>query len=127
MAEREDRPGRARDRLMLHRIEVREGGIHGKGIFARKRIRTGQRIGRFEGDETQRNGTYVLWLIDAEGSEIGIRGRNALRYLNHGKPPNAEFEDDELYAIRNVQPGTEVLIDYGEGWSSRGESEKENR
>jgi SET domain-containing protein len=111
---------------MLRRIEVRESGIHGKGIFARKRIRTGQRIGRFEGDETRRNGSYVLWLIDAEGSEIGIRGRNALRYLNHGKPPNAEFQDDELYAIRNVQPGTEVLIDYGEGWSSRGEAEKEN-
>lgn len=107
----------ARDEKLLRRIEVRESRIHGKGIFARKRIRTGQRIGRFLGDPTRRNGTYVLWLIGEDGSEVGIRGRNALRFLNHGKPPNAEFQDDQLVALRNVQPGAEVLIDYGDDWS----------
>lgn len=108
---------RARERAMLDRIEVRESRIHGKGIFARKRLREGQRIGRFEGDTTMRNGIYVLWLLGEDGSEIGIRGRNVLRFLNHGKPANAEFLDDELYILRNVQPGSEVLIDYGEGWT----------
>ena len=108
---------RARERAMLDRIEVRESRIHGKGIFARKRLREGQRIGRFEGDTTMRNGIYVLWLLGEDGSEIGIRGRNVLRFLNHGKPANAEFIDDELYILRNVQPGSEVLIDYGEGWA----------
>jgi hypothetical protein len=109
---------RKRERAMLDRIEVRQSRIHGKGIFARRRLREGQRIGRFEGDTTTKNGTYVLWLIGEDGSEIGIRGRNALRFLNHGEPPNAEFLDDELYVVRNVQPGAEVLIDYGEGWTS---------
>ena len=107
-----------RERVMLERIEVRDSRIHGRGIFARTRLRRGQRIGRFEGDTTTRNGTYVLWLIGEDGSEIGIRGRNALRFLNHGDPANAEFLDDELYAVRNVQPGAEVLIDYGEGWTT---------
>ena len=102
-----------RERAMLERIEVRESPVHGKGVFARKRLREGQWIGRFEGDETTENGTYVLWLIDEDGVEHGIRGRNALRFLNHGAPPNAEFEDADLFAIRNVQPGAEVLIDYG--------------
>jgi len=110
-----------RDRVMLGWIEVRESLIHGKGIFARKRIRRGQRIGRFEGDRTRRDGTHVLWLIGDDDSEVGILGRNALRFLNHGSPPNAEFQDDELYALRNVQPGAEVLIDYGEAWSKQGE------
>ena len=108
---------RARERAMLDRIEVRESRIHGKGIFARKRLREGQKIGRFVGDTTMRNGIYVLWLLGEDGSEIGIRGRNVLRFLNHGKPANAEFLHDELYILRNVQPGSEVLIDYGEGWA----------
>ncbi len=114
----EEKVYRKRERAMLDRVEVRQSRIHGKGIFARRRLRAGQQIGRFEGDTTTKNGTYVLWLIGEDGSEIGIRGRNALRFLNHGEPPNAEFADDELYVVRNVQPGAEVLIDYGEGWTS---------
>ncbi len=106
-----------RERVMLERVEVRESRVHGKGVFARRRLREGQRIGRFEGESTMRNGTYVLWLIDEEGEELGIRGRNALRFLNHGRPANAEFRDADLYAIRNVQPGSELLIDYGEGYA----------
>jgi hypothetical protein len=101
---------------LLDRIEVRRSEIHGRGIFARKRLRENQRIGRFEGARTTRNGMHVLWLIGEDGTEIGIRGRNELRFLNHGDPPNAEFRDDELYALRNIQPGTELLIDYGEEW-----------
>jgi hypothetical protein len=114
----EEKGYRKRERAMLDRVEVRQSRIHGKGIFARRRLREGQRIGRFDGDTTTKNGTYVLWLIGEDGSEIGIRGRNALRFLNHGESPNAEFVDDELYVVRNVQPGGEVLIDYGEGWTS---------
>ena len=101
---------------MLERIEVRTSPIHGKGVFARKRLRAEQLVGRFEGEATRENGTYVLWLIDERGVEHGIRGRNALRFLNHGLPPNAEFRDADLYTLRNVQPGAELLIDYGEGW-----------
>ena len=114
-----DREGRReRERRMLERVEVRESAIHGKGVFALRRLRAGQHIGRFEGDATTENGTYVLWLIDEDGVEHGIRGRNALRFLNHGAPPNAEFEDADLFAIRNVQPGAEVLIDYGAAWEA---------
>ena len=75
-----------REHAMLERIEVRVSPIHGKGVFARRRLRAGQLIGRFEGDTTTNNGTYVLWLIDEDGGEVGIRGRNALRFLNHGDP-----------------------------------------
>ena len=107
-----------REQRMLQRIEVRRSRIHGRGIFARKRLRKDQGIGRFEGDSTIVDGTYVLWLTDEDGSETGIRGRNALRFLNHGESPNAEFRDDELYALRNVQPGAEILIDYGDAWKS---------
>ena len=107
-----------RERRLLERIEVRRSRIHGRGIFALQRLRKGQGIGRFDGDSTITDGTYVLWLIDEDGSENGIRGRNALRFLNHGEEPNAEFQGDELYALQNIQPGMEVLIDYGDAWKS---------
>lgn len=103
---------------MLVGVEVKQSRLHGKGIFARRRLRLGQRIGRFEGEATMHDGTYVLWLIGDDGSEVGIRGRNALRFLNHGRPANAEFLDAELYVVRNIQPGREVLIDYGEAWTT---------
>lgn len=107
---------RERDQALSDNVEIKESPIHGKGIFARRRIRRGAWIGRFEGDSTRVDGTYVLWLIDEEGRETGIRGRNALRFLNHGRPENAEFVDADLFAVRNIQPGAEILIDYGEAW-----------
>lgn len=101
-----------RERQLAERVEVRESEIHGRGLFALKRLRKGQFIGRFEGEPTHDDGTHVLWLVDDDGEEIGIRGHNALRFLNHGESPNAEFRADELYALRNLQPGAELLIDY---------------
>ena len=109
---------REREAAMLERIEVRRSPVHGRGVFARRRLRKGQLIGRFEGEPTAEDGTYVLWLIDEDGEETGIRGRNALRFLNHGEPANAEFRDADLFAVRNVQPGAELWIDYGPDWRS---------
>ena len=109
---------RERKEALGANVEVRTSPIHGKGVFARRRIREGQWIGRFEGEATTKNDTYVLWLIDEDGSELGIRGRNALRFLNHGDPENTEFVDADLHAVRNIQPGAEILIDYGEAWSA---------
>jgi SET domain-containing protein len=102
--------------VRLARIAVGESPIHGRGVFARARIRSGSPIGDFEGCETKRNGTHVLWVLTEDGSEVGIRGENELRFLNHSRRPNAEFRGASLYAVRNIQPGREILIDYGEGW-----------
>lgn len=107
----------ARQEVELESVEVRESPVHGRGVFARRRLRPGQWIGRFEGTPTEEDGTYVLWVCDERGDEVGVRGRNALRFLNHGRPPNAEFEDLDLYAIRNVPPGAELVIDYGDAWN----------
>jgi SET domain-containing protein len=105
------------------RVEVRRSEVHGSGLFARRRLRKGQFIGRFEGEPTTIDGTHVLWVVDEDGVERGIHGRNELRFLNHGRPPNAEFREDELFALCNVQPGAELLIDYGEGWHDTADGE----
>jgi len=99
------------------RVAARKSPVHGKGVFALRRLRKGQYIGSFEGRRTTKDGTYVLWLIDEDGRETGIRGQNDLRFLNHSRRPNAELEDLDLYAIRNIQPGAEIYIDYGESWN----------
>ena len=58
----------------------------------------------------------MLWLRDDDGSEEGIVVENELRFLNHSRQPNAEIEGLDLYALRNIQPGAEILIHYGDDW-----------
>jgi len=98
------------------RVEVRVSPVHGRGLFARKRLRAGQFIGTFTGRETKRDGTHVLWVHDENGSATGIEGDNDLRFLNHSKRPNADFDGFDLYAVRNIQAGAELFIDYGDAW-----------
>jgi len=108
---------RAGGRARLARIRVGASERHGRGVFARARIRKGARIGAFAGRPTRRNGPHVLWIQDDDGSEQGILVENELRFLNHSKRPNAEIDGIELVALRNIQPGVEILIHYGADWS----------
>ena len=98
------------------RIQVGVSPIHGKGVFARKRLRRGGYIATFEGRPTRRDGLYVLWVLDENDREVGVEGRNELRFLNHSSRPNAEFLGLDLHAIRNIQLGQEVTIHYGDAW-----------
>ncbi len=100
------------------RVVVGTSLIHGRGLFARKRIRTGAYVATFEGVATRENGMHVLWTVDDDGNEVGIEGRNALRFLNHSSEPNAEFIGKELHALRNIQLGAELTIHYGDDWEN---------
>ena len=100
------------------RIQVGRSPIHGKGVFARRRLRKGGYIGTFEGRPTRSDGIYVLWVFDEDDQEVGVEGRNELRFLNHSVVPNAEFLGLDLHATRNIQPGHEVTIHYGEAWEA---------
>lgn len=98
-------------------VYVDTSPIHGRGVFARKTIKRGRRIGCYEGKKTKENDTYVLWTQDENGKDIGIDGRNMLKYLNHSDEPNAEFSDElELIAIRRIHPGDEITFHYGDDW-----------
>ena len=112
-------PGRLRDL-----VYVAPSPIHGKGLYARARIAKGAHIGDYQGPEAKRNGSHVLWVYAEDGTAVGRRGMNALRYLNHSPEPLAEFDGFELYALRTIEPDEEITIDYnggmehaeGEGW-----------
>ena len=97
-------------------VSVEKSPVHGRGVFARGRLRAGAFIGTFAGTPTSRNGVHVLWVLGPDGSRNGIRGETVLRFLNHSADPNAEFLGEDLHAIRNIQPGCEIRIHYGDDW-----------
>ena len=86
--------------------------IHGTGLFAKQKIFQGAYIGTYKGPDTDKNGTYVLWVYE-EGVEPTARdGRNLLRYLNHADDGNAEFDGFDLYALRTIEADEEITFNY---------------
>ena len=101
---------------MTNRVRAQRSPIHGRGLFALRRFRKDAYIATFEGRETTEDGMHVLWVVDEDGSELGIEGQNDLRFLNHSLDPNAEFRGPDLHALRNIQPGHEITFHYGDAW-----------
>jgi SET domain-containing protein len=89
--------------------------IHGNGLFAKIGINKGDYIGTYEGPTAKRDGTYVLWVFEDGKSPVGRSGRNLLRYLNHHDEGNAEFDGFDLFALKDIEPHSEITFDYG-GW-----------
>lgn len=96
-------------------VYVADSGIHGRGLFAARRIARDEYIGTFSGPRARRNATHVLWVCasDDEDSAVGRSGRNILRFVNHAAGSNAAFEGFDLYATRAIRCDEEITIDYG--------------
>lgn len=96
-------------------VYVADSGIHGRGLFAVRRIARDEYIGTFAGPRARRDGTHVLWVYetDDEDSAIGRIGRNMLRFVNHAAGSNAAFDGFDLYATRAIRSDEEITIDYG--------------
>lgn len=106
----------ARSAASVSLIAARPSSIHGTGVFAVAAIAEGELIGTYEGEPTDVDGTYVLWVEGDQGWQ-GIDGTGVLRFLNHSRTPNVEFDGPELSALRDIEPGEELLFDYGEEWA----------
>lgn len=108
---------------------VKRSGIQGRGVFAAKRIRKGQRIIEYTGeiiDSEEEDRRYddaamkrhhtFLFKIDEEYTIDATRTGSDARFINHSCEPNCEavWEDRRIYieAIRNIQPGVELTYDY---------------
>jgi SET domain-containing protein len=113
----------------LDGVEVRRSDVHGRGVFATRKLRAGKEIGRYTGkryapgevhDEWDDGLTYLFGLSD--GSMIdGAQGGNATRHLNHACEPNVEAIEqydaaDELVVVisatRKIDAGEELFLDY---------------
>lgn len=110
-------------------------GIHGRGIFATRKIRKGTRIIEYIGERidkaesnrrglalfeaSQRTGGASVYIFEVtdEWDLDGNKPNNPARLINHSCDPNCEMvnEDNRLYlfALRDIVRGEELSFDYG--------------
>jgi len=113
----------------LKLVKVRNSKVHGRGVFALKRIPKGTRLWeyvgermshkrvneRYEGADERDNHTF-LFAVDRNVVIDATREGNDSRYINHGCDPNCEsnIEDRRVFidVIRTIKPGEELNYDY---------------
>jgi len=117
-------PKKSKSRKRAVRIEIRESGVHGHGVYAMQSIPKGTRIIEYTGqrvsweaapnDEDDPH-TFNFGLENGEVINPEIGGNDA-RWINHSCDPNCEAieEDDRIFidAMRDIQPGEELFYDY---------------
>lgn len=100
----------------------------GKGLFARVPIKKGAFIIEYTGiplpnDIAEDHPGRYLFEVDEKITLDGDTEDNTAKYINHSCDPNVEAEIDEddegsghvnIYAIKNIVPGEELYIDYGD-------------
>jgi SET domain-containing protein len=106
------------------RIEVRESGVHGRGVYATRLISEGTRIIEYTGqrvswesapDDDNDPHTFNFGLENGKVINAEINGNEA-RWINHSCDPNCEAIDEDdrifIYAMRDIEPGEELFYDY---------------
>ena len=110
---------------------VRNSRIHGRGVFAARRIRKGTRIveytgeridndeadRRYDDNRMKRHHTFLFTLDDDTVIDGAIaRGGSDASYINHSCDPNCEAvitgKRIYIHALRTIEPGTELAYDY---------------
>jgi len=107
-------------------LEIREGR-HGRGVYTTRRFVKGESVEscptlELPGDQvTGRLGDYVFGSAEDESEVILLLGYGML--YNHSYEANCEYVQDgprtiTFVTLRDVAPGEELTIDYGEEWWS---------
>ena len=109
---------------------VRRSAIHGRGVFATRAIRRGERIIEYKGqrvswdvamerpdsDPDDPAHTFLFELDDGRVIDARVRG-NAARWINHSCAPNCVTHEDDagrvfVAAKRRIALGEELTYDY---------------
>jgi SET domain-containing protein len=113
------------------KVEVRDSPIHGRGVYATRPIKQGERIIEYLGniiswaeaeslppsDPNDPHHTFLFSLSDGKRVIDASRSRNAARWINHSCAPNSETEETEsgrvfVEALRDIGAGEEIFYDY---------------
>jgi uncharacterized protein len=98
-------------------VVVRESPIHGRGVFAARRIDAGEVV--IDGCRDVLSDEAIAALPEEERRFLAeMDGRTILmkppsRFVNHCCQPNARGTDRSDVAIRVIEAGEEVTVDYG--------------
>ena len=109
---------------------VGKSKIHGKGVFAAKKIKKGTQIIQYTGklvnrkEGTRRSaiqdkkGAVYIFTLNKKYDIDGLDGGNGAHLINHSCDPNCEavnYDDEEVWieAIRDIKKGEEFSYDYG--------------
>ena len=114
------------------KIEVRRSGVHGRGVYAARAIKEGEKIIEYKGeriswkeadrrpasDPNDPHHTFLFALDDGKHVIDAAVGGNSARWINHSCDPNCETEETEdgrvfIQAMRNIRSGEELFYDYG--------------
>jgi len=120
---------------------VKRSKIHGRGVYAARRIRSGTRIIEYVGDRISHgeadsryemkaddDGHTFLFVVDDDLCIDAGVGGNPARFINHKCDANCEtiIEGRRVFieAIRTIQPGEELGYDYQLTWESTDDAEE---
>jgi len=104
-----------------HDIEIRQSGISGRGVFARRRFRRGETI--FRWDLSRKIRRDQIGLVSAEerhflnpfDEEFLLLVAEPERYVNHYCANNTRVEHFTDVVVRDILPGEEITSDYRSG------------
>jgi SET domain-containing protein len=117
-------------RTNARRIQVRQSGVHGKGVFAIQDIAKGETVIEYIGEiisaqeaedrhphnPSDPNHTFYFQ-IDDDLVIDALHGGNSARWINHSCSPNCKpvVEDSRVFirAKKNIAAGEELNYDYG--------------
>ena len=117
-----------RSRVSKRLYSVRRSPIHGRGVFALRRIPKGKRVIEYRGERispeeaTRRYDesmdypfTYLFEVDESTIIDAEVRG-NSARFINHSCSPNCESFNDAgrifIETLRQISPGEELTYDY---------------
>ena len=115
------------------RIVVKNSRIHGRGVYAGRKLAKGERVIEYKGelitwkecdrrppsDPDDPNHTFFFSLSDGKHVIDAAVGGNAAKWINHSCEPNCEAEEDDednrvfIVTLRDIRPGEELNYDYG--------------
>lgn len=108
-------------------VDVRPSAIDGHGVFAAEPVPPRRKIGEIRGesisvDEARiratRTARVMIVELSAKRAIDFSRSTDPMRFTNHSCRPNARLQIAngrvEFYATREIAPGEEVTVDYGE-------------
>lgn len=108
-------------------VDVKASAIDGHGAFAAEAIPPRLKIGEIRGESisvveariraTRAERIMIVELSDKKAIDFS-KSTDPMRYTNHSCQPNARLcirqGRVEFYAVKAIQPGDEITVDYGE-------------